>query len=305
MSPRLGDLKGYRMQLGNDQKWHIQATEGVKSWLEKLADIMELKRWEQNGLPRLILTCREPGEESCREPISLLNSETTVALPPNGWKCQNLVWLQLWSHRAVPDIICEMGPQKGKEQDILRMRLSLQPIYQRTQDSGGFPFHAALVERDGKGVLLAAPRNTGKSTCCRRLPAPWHTLCDEESLIVRNVQQQYLAHPFPTWSDYLTGRSERTWNTQHHLPLSAIFFLEQADADEVIPVGEGEAAASMCQSAMQVCYRYWSDLDRKGSRTLKKGLFKNACELARVIPAFKLRVSLEGRFWEKIESVLP
>jgi hypothetical protein len=29
-----------------------------------------------------------------------------------------------------------------------------------------------------------------------------------------------------------------------------------------------------------------------------------ACELARSIPAFRLRLSLDGRFWEEMERVL-
>jgi SynChlorMet cassette protein ScmC len=184
------------------------------------------------------------------------------------------------------------------------MRLSLYPIYERALNSGGLPFHAGVVERDGKGVLLAAPKNIGKSTCCRRIPRPWNALCDEETLIVQDAQRQYLAHPFPTWSDYLTRGSNRTWNVQRYIPLAAIFFLEQAEADKVIPLGQGEAAALMNQSAMQVCVRNWMNLDGEKMRAFRKKLFDNACELTWAIPIFKLRVSLTGRFWEEMEKVL-
>jgi hypothetical protein len=33
-------------------------------------------------------------------------------------------------------------------------------------------------------------------------------------------------------------------------------------------------------------------------------LFNNACELAKAVPAYILRVSLEGRFWEEMEKVI-
>jgi SynChlorMet cassette protein ScmC len=185
------------------------------------------------------------------------------------------------------------------------MLLALYPIFERAQNSGGVPFHAALLERNGIAVLLVAPGSTGKSTCCIRLRSPWQPLCDDETLIVRDLEKRYLAHPFPTWSDYLMKRSTKTWNIEYHLPLSAIFFMEQAETEEVLPIGQGEAAAYIHHSAMQVCRRRLYHLNRRESKSLRLKLFDNACELSRAIPAFKLGVSLKGRFWEKIEAVLP
>lgn len=184
------------------------------------------------------------------------------------------------------------------------MRYSLYPIYQKAQDLGGLPFHAGLVESDGKGVLLAASRNIGKSTCCRRIPNPWDVLCDEEALVMRTDQEQYVAHPFPTWSDYLMKRSERTWDVQRYVPLSAIFFLERGETDEAIPIGQGEAAVQINNSVTQVLLRTHHYLDREEVKVSRKKLFDNGCDLAGAVPAFKLRVSLKGRFWEEIEEVL-
>jgi SynChlorMet cassette protein ScmC len=81
--------------------------------------------------------------------------------------------------------------------------------------------------------------------------------------------------------------------------------MEQAETDEVLPLGQGEAAAYIHHSAMAVYRRRLYHLDRRESKSLRLKLFDNACELAKAIPAFKLRVSLKGRFWEKIEAVLP
>jgi SynChlorMet cassette protein ScmC len=184
------------------------------------------------------------------------------------------------------------------------MWLALYPIYQSVQEAGGLPLHAALVSREGIGVLLAAPAGSGKSTCCSRLPAPWETLCDDETLIVRDEQNHYLAHPFPTWSDYIFRTSERTWNVQDSVPLPVVFFLEQAPTDEVIPMGEGQAAVRFNQLATEVCWRHWHRFDCKRQRRLKQRLFHNASEFAKAIPAYRLRASLNGRFWEQMERVL-
>ena len=121
---------------------------------------------------------------------------------------------------------------------------------------------------------------------------------------MRNDQNRYLAQPFPTWSDYLLRRSEPTWNVQRHVPLSAIFFLEQAEDNEVLPVGEGQTAIFVNQCATDICGPGWAYLDREEVRTLRKKLFDNACQLAKSIPVFTLRVSRDGRFWEEMEKVL-
>jgi len=293
--------KGYCFTLANGQRWHMIATEKLRSWLENLASIMELKTSEPNGYPKLIFIQKESRTKWWPELAKQIKQEV---FPRNDWKVHNLKALQIWSHPDVPDIICEIGPEDDDTLDIIRMWLSLHPIYQRAQDSGGLPIHAALIERNGIGVLLAAPGDTGKSTCCHRLASPWQALCDDETLIIPDVKGIYFAHPFPTWSDYLWQRHERTWNVEKHVPLFAIFFLEQAATDEVLGIGPGQAAIFIYQSATQVYQRSWRNLNREEGKAQRKKVFENACELAKAIPAYKLRVSLYGHFWEEIEKVL-
>jgi SynChlorMet cassette protein ScmC len=168
MAGELGYRKRYCMRLANDQGWQIIATEGVESWAEKLASIMHFDMGETNGDAKLILTGRESNDKRWRDPICRFQPEIKASLPSSGWKFRDLIWLQVWSHCDVSDIICEKGPEKTHQEEFLSMRMSLQPIYHRAQDLGGLPLHAGLVAMDGRGALLAAQRNTGKSTCCRR-----------------------------------------------------------------------------------------------------------------------------------------
>jgi SynChlorMet cassette protein ScmC len=300
-----GSSRGYGIRLANGQGWHIIATEAVRPWVERLASILELKVYDQNGYPTLVFIRRDTGKEKFQEPTCCLKPNMQEDLPGSGWKSSKLSAIKIWSHPDVPDVICEMvGHGQGHELDIMSKWLALYPIFQRALSSGGLPFHAALVEREGMGILLAASGNTGKSTCCRRLPLPWHARCDDETLVVRDDQKRYLAHPLPTWSDYLWRGSEQTWSVERHVSLSAIFFLEQAEIDEVLTTGQGEAAVFMTQSAMQVYQRNWHNLDQEEVRVQKKKLLDNASEFARAVPAFRLRVSLKGRFWEEMERVL-
>ena len=295
---------GYCFRLADGQGWHIIATEGVRPWVEKLASIMQLKTCEPNGFLKRIFIQRESREINCEYPLPPRDENILEHLPRIGWIAHNLGALQIWSHQDVPDVICEIGPDDDDILEILRMRLALHPIYQQAQDAGGLPVHAALVERRRQGALLIGDGGAGKSTCCLRLPAPWGILCDDEVLIIPDGERGYFAHPFPTWSDYILKRSERTWNVEKHVALSAIFFLEQAKIDEVVPTRQGQAAVLLSKSSAQVCRQIWIDLVDEEKRRLRRRAFENACGLAKVIPAFKLRVSLDGRFWEEMEKVL-
>jgi len=304
MAIELGYRREYCIQLANGQGWHLIAAEEVRSWLDKLASVMELEAYGGNRYPKLIFIRGETDKEGREGPPPCPDPTIQANLPTKGWISRKLAAIQIWSHREVEDVICEMGHQESHELDILRMSISIYPIFEGAQDAGGLPFHAALIERDGSGILLAASGDIGKSTCCRRLSSSWQARSDDGTLVVLDEQGRYLAHPFPTWSDFFWRRSEQTWRVEWHAPLSAIFFLEQAEIDEVVPVGRGQAAVLMTRSAMQVYQPNWIVLTQEKGRTVRKKLFDNACELAKSIPAFKLRVSLNGQFWKEIEKVL-
>lgn len=292
------------MRLANGQGWHVVATETVVPWVEKLASIMQLETCDKNGYPKLIFTREETDKKKYKKPVFNLAANIQDSLPKRDWNVRELPPIQFWSHPDVPDVICELGHREGYELDIIRKRLALYPIFQRAINSGGLPLHAALIERDGIGILLAASGNKGKSTCCRLLPLPWNPMCDDEALVVPNAQKSYFAHPFPTWSDYLWRRAEQTWNVQRHVPLSAILFLERSETSEIVPIGSGQEAAFITKSAMEVFDPNWNNLPLKEVRAFRKKLLENACELAKVIPAYIFRLSLSGRFWDKIEEVI-
>lgn len=80
--------------------------------------------------------------------------------------------------------------------------------------------------------------------------------------------------------------------------------MEQADTDEVVSIGQGEAALRINESVIHVHPTYWYRMEHDTGRSLKLMLFNNASELAKSIPAFKLKASLKGRFWKEMEKVL-
>ncbi|MCC6544204.1 MAG: SynChlorMet cassette protein ScmC [Nitrospirae bacterium] len=289
---------GYHLKLGNGLGWNIKAINGVGKWLDDLANIMRLEPASKDNLDKIIF-CKMGGFHAA---IEYYYRDT------KDWFVYDNKSVRTWMNRTNSDVICEIDDDGSPDIGIVNMWNSLHPIYQRVQDGGGLPFHAALLELDGKGVILAAPGSTGKSTSCRRLPDYWNPLGDDEALVVYDPKNGYRAHPFPTWSEYLWKSPDKScgksWDVQYSVPVSAIFFLEQAESDEVIPLGDGMAAVSINQSATEVSRKFWRKLDDDIKRPLATLQFHNACGMAKTIPSFTLRQSLNGRFWEEIEETL-
>jgi SynChlorMet cassette protein ScmC len=186
---------------------------------------------------------------------------------------------------------------------IQLMELSL--LFARdVQARGGVLIHGALAERDGIGVILAAPGGTGKTSASNRLPAPWRSLCDDTTLVVRDFQGNYWAHPWPTWSRFLEGGPGGTWDVQSAVPVKGIFFLAQAVVNRVERVGSGHAVSLLVECAEQTSQLMARGLSKEETRTLRLKRFNNLCALARVIPIHMLHISLTGAFWQEIERVL-
>ena len=317
-------LPEFGLKLASGDRWRIVATEETSQWAEKFASILRLKNDAVEGDPEIILIKSSAGSPDF--PRSLLNGKGNN-LPQSGWISYYNI-NTVWYHPEVDDVIidvqarqerriladtaredynhAELAPE-GLLRDYISMAMALFPVYRRAINSVGFPMHGAFVERDGKGVLLAAKGGTGKSTCCRRIPEPWQACSDDEALVTVDSNGHYEVHSFPTWSDLFfnnTNDNARTWDVQHHVPLSAIFFLEQSKTDEAVPIGSGVAAGYTYLYATQGYTRSLLGMDHEGQKQENMKIFDDTCRMAKKVPAYMLKVSLTGRFWEEIDRVL-
>ena len=201
-------------------------------------------------------------------------------------------------------VVCDLSPcDRWGGPHVNLVRLSL--VFAReAQARGGVLIHGALAERDGMGVILAAPGGTGKTTASNRLPAPWRSLCDDTTLVVRDPQGNYWAHPWPTWSRFLDGGPGGTWDVQNAVPVKGIFFLARALEDRVERVGPGQAVSLLGECVGQVSTFMAPGLWKEELHALHLEQFNNLCVLARVTPAHVLHISLTGAFWQEIEQAL-
>jgi hypothetical protein len=294
----------YSLTLADGSTWHLQAGAGTEAWLAELAGIMRLKEGGDEAEPQiegaaiseegnlLSFSCADPGQ-----PGSGVDETWTQIV--NGRP------VGLHGHPGGHQFSFALDPQYFivPEMRYLYMSCVTLPFFFHAIDRGGLPIHAALATWRGHGILIAASGCTGKSTCMRRLPqdGDWRPLSDDLGLLLPDRSGRMHAHPMPTWSDYMIRRIPNTWPVATPVPLAAVFFLEQAPDDAVLPLSRTETMVRLYESAKQG----WP-MAIPPAQVLSRfpAMLNNAATLVRDIPGYRLRATLDGRFWEQIEAVL-
>ena len=294
--------QGYPLKLSDDSGWWLTATPEWQHWLDRLARIMELRLGPRKGRPGVVF-----GGEGKTIPLTQDMGMGSDLWP---WGLCELRSFRFSGHPGTGDIFCEIRPRPGDDQfdpdmiDAIKMHYAVYPFYLKAIQNGGLPIHGALFEREGRTVLLAASGNTGKTTCCRRIPEPWKALADDAVLVVRTEDGNYRAHPFPSWNDHIKNRADTSWDVQSSYPLDAIFFLEQSPVDEVVPLGQGKTALGLSDAAFEGIIAIRAMMEPEMLRRFRLKKLDNASAMARHLSGYVLRVSLTGRFWEEMEKVL-
>jgi SynChlorMet cassette protein ScmC len=302
-APPMQLAPAFSLRLANGDCWSLHASQEASAFLEDFASLLHLSGGQVDPSSPWLHIC------STMQPQPVWTAHTgdfdfLESLARIGWNPRNLGAVRFWTHAQLQGVICEIRGLQADGLDILRMAHALWPVQQRVLTGGGLPLHAALAEWQGRGILLAGHSGSGKSTTSRRLPKPWRALCDDECLIVPGQTGAPHAHPLPTWSENLQRRSRKTWDVQHHVPLAAIFLLAPCNEDRITPIGRATAAARLTSLAADPCRRAWAGLPAAEKTSLRLLLLENACRLIATLPAFELRFSLHGRFWEGVQAVL-
>jgi SynChlorMet cassette protein ScmC len=264
---------GLKLGLADGQQWLIRPVDGAaEAIVAELGNVMQLSPGE-SGRELCVAVCGESGRSD---------------LEPGG------------------AVVCRLAAPADRETEVAQMRRIASQIAREAMGRGGLLFHGALAEYRGSGFIMAGPGTVGKSTASRRLPPPWRSLCDDMTLVVRDGRGRFWAHPWPTWSRFLYGGPGGSWPVEHAVPVRAVFFLLQSPADELEPVNATQAAALTMESAEELMREVLLELtDADSARMLCSEALSVAKGLAAAVPAYSLKVSLDGRFWEEVERVLP
>ena len=281
--------------------WAFEASGAAEGWLAGFARAMGLapaggradRHIHFEVMPRRL-------EEFCGPHLL----RCARGLHPREWKIREFHDLVFFEHPALSHIICEIACVADGPRQAHQMRRALLLVYIDALLSGGLPVHGALVEIDGAGVILAGHSGAGKSTASRRLSSPWRVLGDDLCLVVRDASGSYRAHPLPTWSAFSENGGPGVCRAGSSVPLRAVFFLEQSPGDECLEMKKSTAAVFMAASAVEVFRSIDFGFPNREEPAVKKALYASASSMALKMPAFLLRLSLTGRFWERIERAL-
>lgn len=293
-------LLSYHLSLDHGIVWTFEAAGAAAAWPEGFACAMGLAPREGDAGRRIHFEAmpRKTGEF-----FGPCLRRYARSFPAREWKFRESHGLVLFEHPAVREVICELDPGVDGPARVDQMRRAMLPIYTDSLLSGGLPVHGALVELGGAGVILAGRSGEGKSTACRRLEAPWRVLGDDLCVVVP-CEGGYRAHPLPTWSALRESDDWRACRSGESVCLRAVFFLEQSAEDECRLLKKSAAAISLAASALEVFRSIDFEFPRREGIDVKQALYASAASLGLAIPSFILRISLTGRFWEKIEEVL-
>ncbi len=218
-------------------------------------------------------------------------------------------------HKGEDDLFHILNPAAGSGVYFEQLHGLSYAIACQVLSNGGILLHGALAEYvapiatiqgkcEGVGVIMAAPSGTGKTTASNRLRLPWTSLCDDLTLVVRDAQGNYWAHPWPTWSQFWYGRPGGPWNTPRAVPLSAIFLLVRNQHDYTEKVGSGRSVSLLLEIAKQAVHAKEKRQKMSRIRTLRLMRFNNLCAITKIIPLRILYFSADGMFWVEMEKAL-
>lgn len=283
--------------------WEFGPCEGsdeeVGAWVDRFVSYMGLERGAAPSARRLRFGRMAAGDGNGHSSRFLPGLPTEI--PEAEWRAQGNSGMLLLQHPMLRDVYCGLYPDDKPA--AAQMRRPLVPVFEEAIRAGGLPLHGALVERRGAGVILVGRSGAGKSTCCRRFPPGWHVLGDDLAIVARDADGGYRAQPLPTWSAFESGGSRWPCRANRSVPLRAFFFLQQVPDDGVESM-PGAKAALVIEKACKEALLPFDFFSHGHVSFLGENIFANAVSLAAAVPAFRLRVSLDGRFWEKMDEVL-
>jgi SynChlorMet cassette protein ScmC len=166
------------------------------------------------------------------------------------------------------------------------------------------PCHCALVEINGKGAIIGAVGNTGKSTCAARLPAPHKALCDDYAMLFFQ-DNKIFAQAMPTWSNFINGNRDYRSDCSQSTEVEAFFFLKHGEDDHTERV-KGYTSLQHLNNNFQdhLSVRVLKDKPANFGEDMRLQIFDLARETVATKPTYMLYATLEGDFWNKMAEVM-
>ncbi len=171
--------------------------------------------------------------------------------------------------------------------DSLTMTPTDQILFARLlADRDGCYLHSDGINMDGKGFLFVGHSGAGKSTIATLLQDKAEILCDDR-MIVRKWPEGYVIHG--NWS-----HGTLPIVSANAAPLRALFFLEQAEENSILPIDNRMDSISRllgCLIKPMVTREWWEKM-----LTLIE-------DIADTVPCYRLRFDKSGKIYDVLQKL--
>lgn len=293
--------------LGDRTRWKCFFSHDLENWGKEFSTILGIQNNNKEPFSHGIffITSRESQGETVQKLDELIKKYTNMC-------CDEIARFSLPGIEVLhcPETNCylchclEPAEEERRTDKYLQMMSALFPLFNEALMKGGLPLHGALITHpETGGVSILAPGGKGKSTCSQRIPPPWGVLCDDLILVVKDAENHYLAHPLPTWSNFIFKRSlPLTSPVEKATVLKQLYFLQQSPQDEVERLDTPSAVQWIYTSSMQIMYSYIGTMQMSAQIPIRSRIFINAGEMAKQTSSFILKATLDGCFWKGMEQ---
>jgi len=297
------DSISYLLPLSDTLSFNLVSYADTNPWLINFANFLELEKIKENKQNQADTIMAVPLSAGTLL-IDQLKREYFAEYALNHWQNFDLKFAKIYIHPQTAGFIFALDPQREYVSRITMMQLFLDLIFLRIYEKNVFSLHGGLVVLKQEGVLLLGPGGIGKSTCCERIPAPWKALSDDLTLAALSSENSYVAYPLPTWSRIIAGEDSVTCDFKEPFKIRGICFLTQGKEDSINSLHPSQAAVLIYKNAKSIYIPLIGRFPFFKQKTFTAKTLDYACALAKEVPCYKLEVSLEGKFWEKIEEVI-
>jgi SynChlorMet cassette protein ScmC len=239
------------LSLADESRWAVEGGDQQGSTVAlRLKEIMRMQSYISSAHRLIILVNNQSGKAGDGIPI-VRNTGCSALLSNTGFETIRLATDEIMNNQRLTVIEVDSPVDTSDSLAYYLWQVSMVVAHQ-VQINGGFLIHGALAEWNGHGIVMAGPSAGGKTTASKRLFPPWRSLSDDCTLVVRDKQGVYFAHPWPTWSSFMFGGQGGAWDVQYAVPLKGVFFLKQVLEDKVEQINKARAVCMLVESVEQV-----------------------------------------------------
>ena len=205
------------------------------------------------------------------------------------------------------NIFCGLKKNLDYDSKILAMENIVSFLSYYIILDGGFFLHSGLIKFYNKGFLFTGGGGFGKSTICKVLSDNFKVLCDDK-LILLPYFDRYIAHPLPTFSNYLIDLKNKKIknnfysNIEDYSFVSCIFILQKSKENKILPLSLKEALTFLYNFSFQISFLPY--IKDNSFRELKKILFSNILKTVKEIPVFLFKFNNTEESYKELENFI-